>query len=93
MSPKRQTQTVFEKSFKILNFGPNRMHPEFTVYCYKTKNTAKNQNFCKKKNILSYIKLCKFQVLEKLKNSCKIKQKNPHFLNPNWVKRLSEILT
>ena len=49
MSPMRQTQTVFEKSFKILNFGPNGMHPEFTVYCYKTKNTAKNQNFCNKK--------------------------------------------
>ena len=88
----RQTQTVFEKSFKILNFGPNRMHPKFTVYCYKTKNTANNQNLCKK-NILSYIKLRKFQVLEKLKNSCKIKQKKIFVLNPNWVKRLSEILT
>ena len=26
-----KTNKVFEKSFTILNFGPNRMHPKFTV--------------------------------------------------------------
>ena len=26
-----KTNKVFEKSFEILNFGPNKMHPKFTV--------------------------------------------------------------
>ena len=42
---------MFEKSFKILKFDSNGMQLKFTVwftvYCWKTKNIAKNQIFAK----------------------------------------------
>ena len=39
--------TVFEKSFKILNFGSNGMQLKFTVLVHFGKQfTAEKQNYC-----------------------------------------------
>ena len=85
-----KTNSVFEKSFKILNFSLNRRYPNFTVYFHfgaqfttgKPKILLKNQTFCKN-YILRIIKQRKSQVQEKSQNSCKIKRKK-NYLGPNW---------
>ena len=57
-----------------------------SIHHWKTKNTAKNQNFCKN-CILWNIKQRKTQVPEKSQNSCKIKQK----INIFWAQTGSKL--
>ena len=64
-----KTKLVCEQSFKIKGLSTNETYPNFTVlvlfwaqiYPWKTKNTAKNQNFLRN-YILRTIKLHKSQV-------------------------------
>ena len=75
--------TLFKKSFQILNFGSNGMHPKFTVLVH-----FGTQFIAGKPKILLKTKVSgkttslgvsnKSQVPEKSHNSCKIK-----FLGPN----------
>ena len=84
--------TVFQKPFKILNFGSNGTHTKFTVFVYfgaqftarKLKILLNTWISAKTTYILRNVKQFKFQVPEKSYYPCKIKQKK-YCLCPNLV--------
>ena len=84
--------TVFQKPFKILNFGSNGTHTKFTVFVYfgaqftarKLKILLNTWISAKTTYILRNIKQFEFQVPEKSYYPCKIKQKK-YCLCPNLV--------
>ena len=77
-----KTNTLFQKSVKILNFGSNGTYPKFTILVHfgvqftarKAKMLLNTRISTKTSYILRNIKLCKFQVPEKSHYSCKVKQ-------------------
>ena len=67
-----KTNKVFQKSFKIVNFGSNETFsfgPFWgPICCQKIKNIAKNQNFCQ-----SYLQTYILRNIKKLKSQVPIK--------------------
>ena len=87
-----KTNTLFQKSVKILNFGSNGTYPKFTILVHfgvqftarKAKMLLNTRISTKTSYILRNIKLCKFQVPEKSHYSCKVKQ-NKIFLGGEQI--------
>ena len=94
-----ETNSVFERSFKISNFKLNGRYPKFTAYFHlraqcttgKPKILLKSQSFHKTYTLRNVKLNRKSQVPEKSQNSCKIKQKKEflgHKLDlncPQWL--------